>query len=330
MCGAWAVKGLVPVTVPRVRLALLGLATLMPTPAIGFFGKLAPLPFTGAMLVAAMPFTGGLPGDQGEKNERYGPDCDQLAAWLRSNTPPDEITHTNKEWVADSIALLAHRRTDFGAWWECGTDAMKREIKAYRDEQPTATFVVIQPKNDSGSILRQTEPLPGVDETLELGRFLIGLRNRHTFGPGADEVPLGSFRPVALAGLPGDVSVEGQRLIWHVPKTSVRLAAIEAPLDTDEFEGIGITLHSDQPGPLVLGFVDSQGVERRVEIMLPDANVTRTVKVPLTWMTTVRDETAAGLPGPRLYIAWTSDGDLSERRTEVGHVRLLQERLDAR
>ena len=330
MCGAWAVRGLVPDTVPRVRLALLGLATVLPTPAFGFFGKPAPLPFTGAMLVAAMPFTGGLLGDGGEKSERYGPDCDQLAAWLRSNTTPDEIIHTNKEWVADSIALLAHRRTDFGAWWECGTDAMKREIKAYRDEQLTATYVVINPRNDSGSILRPTESLPGVDETFELGRFLIGLRNRHTFEPDAGEVPLGSFRPVALAGLPGDTSVEGRRLVWHVPKAPVRLAAIEAPLDTDEFDGIRATLRSDQPGPLVLGFVDSRGIERRAEVMLPDANATRTVTVPVAWMTTVRGETDAGLPGPRLYIAWAADGDLSERRTEVGHVRLLQERLDSR
>jgi hypothetical protein len=332
--GAFAARGVVPAAPSRLRLVLLALVPLLPTPAISFFGKLGPQPFTSAMILATMPFQKGPMWEGKERNERYGPDCDALAAWLHENTSPGEVVFTNKEWVADSIALVADRPTDFGAWWECGTDAAKRWNHAWRDEQPSATFVVIKPESDVGSILRATEAMPPVDELLELGRFWIGLRHEHRFvGPGV-EVPLATFRALPYAGVAGTVAVGPYWLEWRTPPTpaGARISVIEAaipPASRDAYGGIRLLVSSSKPEPIVLGCVTESGRELRAQITIAAANEEQVVTVPLRWMTATD-----GKPPPqtdrvsRLYLSWAPDGALGERKTWLRTVRLLREEAE--
>lgn len=334
MAGAFAVSRLLPEGSSRLRLLLLSLATLLPMPAVGFFGRPMPLPFTTSLALFMIHQSGG-PIAAGDKSERYEPDCDALAAWLRENTASDEVIFTNTEWIADCIARLADRRVDFGAWWECGRDDVRRENRAWRDDRPSATFVCIKPENDPGSIIRKTEPMPGVDETLEAGRFLIGLRRPHLLTDG-EEIPLSSFRVVPAPGVAGEIKETDAGIAWVVAKGAGKLSAVEAPVPVGRFEGVEMRLRSDKPQPVLLGLETTDGRRLSAEVTVPHAGEWRVARVPLAWMRVVgsaRPDELALAPLPaisRVVLSWAPEGELGDRRIEVHHVRLLHEGETAR
>lgn len=330
--GAFAIRGLAPPEAPRIRLTLLALATILPTPAIGFFGKPTPLPFTAPIaLLAEMATPGGLLGDQGEKSERYRADCDQLAEWLRANTPRDAVIQTNTEWIADSVALFADRRVSYGAWWECGTEDSKRSNRAWRDDQPEMVFVAIRPENDAGSILRKTEPMPGVDEAFELGRFQVGQRHAHEWVDEGREVPLGGFERVP--GTRGGLGLEEDLLHWSVTEAPTKTAALLADFGPEgaTCDGIEVRVRSDRAEPLRLALVTAEVEEIGTEITLPRVGEWRVARIPVAWMTlggAKRPDALAGR-GPvtvrRLYLLWSQEKGEPKREVEVHHVRLLTE-----
>ncbi|MBU0606784.1 MAG: hypothetical protein KKI08_02810, partial [Armatimonadetes bacterium] len=133
MLGATVITPLLrpPHTFRRVVGVLL--LTLLPWPTITFMGGVKVLPITTPHMLAIMAIKGGPTLGEGERSEAGRADCEQLATWLRGSTAPDEIIYTDTVWIADMIALLAHRRTDFGAWWECSKEAEKIEGQALRD-----------------------------------------------------------------------------------------------------------------------------------------------------------------------------------------------------
>ncbi len=328
--GAVCLQRIAPPEATRLRLALLSLATLLPTPAVGVFGKPTPLPFTTPIaLVASLCTPEGLLGDQGEKSERYRADCEDLAAWLRANTPPDEVIATNTEWIADSIALLADRRTDFGAWWECGTEASKRSNRAWREDRPSGVFVAIKPENDAGSILRKTEAMPGVDEMTEIGRFVVGVRRPHDLtGPARDVLPSAFER---IPGAAARLSVRGDLLEWSVADAPAKAAGILADLGPDGVAagGVELRVRSDRAEPLAIALVTAEGEELSARVTLPREGEWRQVRIPLAWMTLAGAPRADALAGRgsvtvrRVYLLWSQEKGEAQRDVEVHHVRLL-------
>jgi hypothetical protein len=167
--------------------------------------------------------------------------------------------------------------------------------------------------------------MPGVDETVEIGRFLIGIRRPHRFSPYPTVLPLDTVQPVRVAGISGSVETlgPGRRLTWTVPEGSGdRLAAIEIPAAETNFTGVEIRLRSDRVDPLTLGIRSQGGGEERFVIVLPMENEWRVVRVPRAWM----DQVAPPSRGARaegLYLSWASEEELPSRRVEVHHVHLL-------
>jgi hypothetical protein len=351
MAGAFAVQGILPPDATRLRHVLLVAFTLLPAPTVVFGDKPSPMPFTSSHMLVIMPFSNGGLGDE-DRNEKYGPDCEQLADWLRTHTTPDEVIHTNKEWVADAIALLADRPTDFGAWWECGNERWKRYNRAWRDGRESSVFVALKPRYDAGSIFNETPPMPGMDETIEIGRFQVGIRHRHEFRANETPIPLTDMKPVRVDGAAGGVkltwpespmsiverarvmasldehpSKEGfdPRLRWAIPRDSgARLAAIEMPVPTGDFEGVEVRIRSDRVDPVTLGLRLEGGGEERFEIVFPMEGEWRLIRIPRAWMESDRE--GEGLPPVEaVYLSWAAEEPLPPRTLEVHHVHLLHE-----
>ncbi len=157
------------------RAAVLLAATLLPTPAL--------MPLTSTHILIMLAATGHPPmaQDKRQKTEAYEADCDQVAAWLKAHTSAEEVIGANKEWVGDMIPLLADRRSDFGAWWECSREVGRLQNRYLRDDGRRLVFVGIKPQSDVGSILGPTELMPGVDEKLDFSRLQIGLRHARAY-----------------------------------------------------------------------------------------------------------------------------------------------------
>lgn len=325
IAGAVAAQGILPEGSTRLRHLLLALCALLPAPTFVFGEKPSPMPLTSAHLLLAMPLNGGTLGEE-ERSERYLEDCDQLADWLRTHTTPEDVIHTNKEWVADAITLLAGRRTDSGPWWECGNDRWKRYNRAWRDGRESAVFVALKPRHDAGSIFHETPAMPGMDETIEIGRFLVGLRRVHRLTHAAD-APLRDIEPVRVVGVSGRVELgpAGRPAVWTVPEGSRdRVAVIEMPLPLSHFEGVEVRLRSDRVEPLHLGLRLAGGAEERFEIVLPMENEWHVVRVPRAWMERI-GQPAEGAAVEGMYLSWVSEEKLPPRQVEVHHVHLLRE-----
>jgi hypothetical protein len=277
-------------------------------------------------MLAIMTVKGGAPLESGEKSEAYRPDCDQLAEWLRRSTHPGEIIHTNTVWMADMIALLAHRRTDFGAWWE---DSNKQEIidaQSLRDWMPRSIFVCVKPSADTGSILAETKLIPGVDHLYELGRFQIGVRDRHWLAPTGPAVT--GWQPFSVAGAAGSMTSEGGSLRWTFPAKREQLALITANAPAGSFGGAKLTLASSAMcDDLVFGLRTPDGRDYRWPLALAVAERKDNVRVIFDWMLDAQGKRWPGGSISQVYFACPPAKDLGktkgDRSLEVIKVELV-------
>jgi hypothetical protein len=173
--AARALRGLTP-PAPRARRCVgLVLLTLAPVPTIGVFGQLIALPSIAVADTTLALLLAHQPADLG-KEEQYGDDCRQIARWLKCYTAPDEVIHVNTEWVAGMVTVLTGRPTDFGAWWEVGKEQARLECRRSQDALPGGVFVFVAGKHEVQSIIHKMALLPGTDEVVHLGRFVVGRR----------------------------------------------------------------------------------------------------------------------------------------------------------
>lgn len=283
MLGGSVITRLLPDRAPARHVIGIMLLTLLPWPTVGLMNKLGVIPLTTPHMIAMITARGRQPFQEGEKSEAYGPDCDQLAAWLRQSTRPDEIIYTNTVWVADMIALLAQRRTDFGAWWECSKEQEKIAARGLRDFQSRATFVFIKPEADAGSVLWQTPTMPGVDRRYAIGRFQIGLRDPHRLANTG--VPVTGWRALDVAGARGAVATTPGGVRWTFPATGKDLALITAPAPPGTFAGAKLRLASSAVAEdLVFGLRTADGRDYRWPLALAVPEQTHNVHVILDWM----------------------------------------------
>ncbi len=187
--AALGLRRLVPALPRARRLVALSLCTFLPLPALTHFKHLRVIPSfttTDICLVLALRSE---PLEWGE-GERLGTDCRQVAAWLSQHTAPEEIIFVNREWVAGMVTLFTGHPTDFGAWWEVGKPQARREVAAYRASLRGGVFVYIPPKKDTESILGPARKLPGVDEQVRFGRFVVGRRRPRRIVASLEQIPL--------------------------------------------------------------------------------------------------------------------------------------------
>ncbi|MFQ6099398.1 MAG: hypothetical protein ACE5O2_16820, partial [Armatimonadota bacterium] len=297
MLAAVVLVRFLPVAARARRIAVVIAAlTLAPTPNFFFAGKAAPLPLTAThlLLITSLTHGGGIFSDE-KTGERYGADCDEVAAWLREHTSVDDVIHTNKEWVADMIALLADRRTDFGAWWECSKAEATRRNREWWDAQAESVFVCIRPRADSGSILGPTQAMPGADEFIEKGRMLVGVRRRHRFASeplAEDDLATGTHGwqgdPPASATWEPGVGVKWRPRAGRLRKT------------TDKFAGdaVDIRLRTNRPlDEVAVRFRQRDGRAFEWPLTVSDNDVWREKRVILDWLT---PPTAGERPEERL------------------------------
>lgn len=219
MSAGYILVKLLPEGASWKRATALAAATLLPSPAWP--------PVTTTIAIADLAITGTpLFAGSGDRSETLLDDCHEIADWLTENTPPGEVIHTNKEWIADMIPMLTDRASDFGCWWECSREIGKIQNLYYRDSGRRAVFVCIRPETDAGSILGPTQKLPYVDEKIEVGRFDLGVRWERSFGL---RQVIDEFPPAAEASHPwrtaggsrASIGVnEPGQLVWHIPPPS--------------------------------------------------------------------------------------------------------------
>jgi hypothetical protein len=266
---------------------------------------------------------------QGEKSEAYLDDCDQLAAWLRKNTDPDTIVHVNTEWIADMVSLLADRRTDFGAWWECSKESAKLEGRALRDWDPQAVFVCIKPDKDAGSVLRETELMPGVDRKVSIGRFDIGLRDSVRLQRTGET--LVGWRVFHAPGAAGSVQELPWGFAWTFPAGQEKLAMISVPWRGQKADGVSLRLTASKlTGDLVLGVRLEDGTDLRWPVSIAQANQPYGVRALFRRMTDEHGSTHKVEEIREVYLARPPDKPLPKRKqkewcVEVSDLELLKE-----
>jgi hypothetical protein len=300
--------------------------TLLPWPTLSLMNGVNVIPLTTCHMLVIMTVRGGPLLEAGEKSEAYRPDCDQLADWLRRNTSPDEIVYTNSIWMADMISLLAQRRTDSGAWWECSKEQEKIEGQALRDWLPRSTFACIKPAADTGSILSETRTMPGVDRVYELGRFRLGQRDPHWLARTGAAVT--GWRPLSVAGAAGSLARDGRSLRWTFPASRRELALIIANAPSGSFGGARLRLTSSvMADDLVFGLRTPDGRDYRWPLALAVADQTYNVRVIFGWMLNVQGQRWPGGPISQVYLACPpakAPGKAAgERSLEVMQVELV-------
>lgn len=326
LLGAGAVRPLLPAAASTRRILGIMLLTLLPWPTVSIMKGVQVIPLTTPHILAIMTIRGGPLLEEGQKSEAYRADCDQLADWLRHSTAPDEIVYTNTVWMADMIALLAQRRTDSGAWWECSKEQEKIEGQALRDWWPRSTFACIKPEADTGSILAETPTMPGVDHVYELGRFRIGLRDPHWLARTGAGVT--GWRAMSVAGAAGSVASDGQSLRWTFPARRDQLALIIANAPGGSFGGAKLRLASSvMADDLVFGLRTPDGRDYRWPLALALAEQPYNVRVIFDWMLDAQGRRWQGGPISQVYFscppAKTASKGAKERSLEVLQVELV-------
>ncbi len=328
----WAILGggvitpLVSRTVPTRNLLGLIFLTFLPWPTVGLMGGVAPIPLTAPILLAIMTVKGGAPLESGDKSEAYRPDCDQLADWLRQHTKPDQIVWTNSTWMADMIALLAQRRTSYGAWWECSKKVEEIDGQSLRDWLPRSVFACIRPEADTGSILTETTPMPGVDHTEDIGRFRLGVREPHWLARTGPAVT--GWQPLTVAGAAGSVMQESEGLRWFFPASREKLAVILANAPRGAFAGAKLSLiSSEMADDLVFGIRTADGHDYRWPLALAAPWQEYNVRVIFDWMVDAKGQRWPGGPISQVYFACpaakASAKNTKERSLEVMRVELV-------
>jgi hypothetical protein len=302
LLGATVITRLLPPPHTFRRVVGIMLLTLLPWPTVSFMNGVKVLPLTTPHMLAIITAKGGPAFEDGQKSEAYRPDCDEVAAWLRGSTAPDEVVYTNTVWMAEMIALLAQRRTDFGAWWECSKEQEKIEGKALRDWLPRATFVYIKPSADAGSVLWETPTMPGVDHLYEIGRFRIGLRDPHWLVRTGAKVS--RWRALSVAGSAGNVTSEGESVRWTFPAKRDRLAIILANAPSGSFAGAKLRLASSaMADDLVFGLRTPDGRDYRWPLALALPEQSYNVRVIFDWMLDAKGQRWPGGPISQVYFA---------------------------
>lgn len=326
LLGAGVITQLLPRAATTGRILGIMMLTLLPWPTLSIMKGLQVIPLTTPHVLAIMTAKGGPMLEQGQKSEAYLPDCDQLAGWLRRSTAPDEIVYTNSIWMADMIALLAQRRTDSGAWWECSKEQEKIEGQALRDWWPRSTFACIKPAADTGSIIAETQTMPGVDHVYELGRFRIGVRDAHWLA--RTGVGVTGWRALSVAGTAGTVSHDGQSLRWTFPAKRDHLALIMANAPGESFAGAKLRLASSvMADDLVFGIRTADGRDYRWPLALAQAEQPYNVRVVFDWMLDAQGRRWAGGQISQVYFscpaAKTASKGAKDRSLEVLQVELV-------
>jgi hypothetical protein len=329
---------LLPPVVRTRRLVGLCLLTLLPLPPAINVMKDKPglVPLTGADLFLVTAFSPRPFGADQEKSEAYLPDCDELAQWLREHTRPDEIVHVNTMWVADMVSLLADRATDSGAWWECSKESAKLYGSALRDWDPAGVFVCIKPENDAGSVLFDTQPMPGVDRKFAIGRFDIGIRDSvRTKSTGRG---VAGWQVFSAPGASGEIHFVPGGFLWAFPAGQERMSMIvapwqepRAPLQGPRADGISFRIwSSEMTGDLALGIKLADGADLRWPISVPEAKRKFGVRALFRRMTDEKGNMHAMGPIREVYLARPPEkpGQKTKRkewRVEVTDLQLLTE-----
>lgn len=288
--GATAIAPLLPAGASLRRAAVLALATLLPWPSVRLYHPEV-LPLTTPHMLGLLTLQRG-PGFErgGPKSQAYLADCYRMADWLRRNTPPDEVIYTDRDLgpIAEMIALLARRRTDFGGWWECSKRTERIAAQALRDSGPTATFAYLRRPTPPGMLAREGPLVPGVDRTIDLGRFSIGLRDRHWLA--RTGVPVTAWRTIWSDR---DTTLKrGPALRWTFPARRGEFAGLiadvpasvgDAPPGT--FAGAKLSLASSAVADdLVFGVRMTDGRDYRWPLALPYAGTPTNIRVIFAWM----------------------------------------------
>ncbi len=266
MSAGYILVKLLPSGATWKRAAALTAATLLPSPGLP--------PITTAQMVALMAVTGkpALAGD-GERSERLLDDCHEVAEWLIEHTTPDQVIHTNKEWIADMIPMLTDRASDFGCWWECSREIGKIQNRAYRDSGRRSVFVCIRPETDAGSILGPTQKLPYVDEKMKLGRFDIGIRRERAF---SERLLIDTFAPAeglhwaTVGDATASLRVDHRgRLAWRVP-TGEKASEIARALTPSGAGGVAFNIRTSMAmQDMRVGVTEADGSRYEWELAIP-------------------------------------------------------------
>lgn len=328
--GATVLGPLLPQMASAGRILGIMLLTLLPLPSVSVMDGVHPLPLTGSHLVILSAVSANSVLSDNEKSEAYKPDCDRLAAYLRKTTAPDDVIHVNTVWIADMIWLLADRRTDSGAWWECSKRSETLYGRLLRDWSQHAVFVCIRPEADAGSVLWDTPPMPGVDREFILGRFQMGIRDPHKLR--ATGVRVTDWRALSAPGATGRVESTRQHFRWRFDVGRDKLALISAAVPEGRFAGARFRISADATeGNLVFGVRSDDGRDYRWPISIPRANTGYNVRAVFDWMADeAGNEWPAG-PVRELYFAYppsargTEKTEGDERTVEVTGVELLAE-----
>ena len=330
LLGASVIQGLLPQHARTRRVIGVVLLTLVPIPGISVAkDKINWMPITGSHMFLITAFSGDSLLTKGDKNEAYRQDCDDLAKWLRESTRPDEIIHVNTVMLADMISLLSDRPTDFGAWWECSNESAKLYGKALRDWDPGATFVCVKPENDPGSVLWETQAMPGVDHRYAIGRFDIGIRDPVRLRPTGRTVT--GWKAFSAPGTGGFAYDAKGGLVWLLPRGQGKLAMVSAPFTGPPADGITFRVRANQMcGDIVLGVKLADGTDLRWPVSIPEAEMKCGVRAPFRLMTDEKGEQHPVGAIREIYLACPPDkplpkGKQKELRVEVTDFQLLQQ-----
>lgn len=326
MLGATVMGPLLPATASLRRIVGVMLLPLLPLPSVGVFGGVMPIPLTASHMLVILAVT-GKPLMDSERSEAYREDCEELAAWIRKNTKPEEIIHTEKVWVADMVSLLTDRATDFGAWWECSKESMRLYGRNLRDWEQRAVFVAVRPEADTKSLLLEQAGMPGVDRTLTIGRFQVGIREARKLRPAGETVPL-RWEALSAAGATGSVEQSAGRVSWRFRPEEAELSLISADVPEGQWDGVGFEISaSGMTGDLVLGVRLENGRDYRWPLSIAEPGVYYKVRAVLDWMTDADGKTYTGGRVAGVYFAappgkW---GKKTEWRVEIVDLGLLVE-----
>jgi len=327
--GASVLGGLLPAAATARRIIGIAGLTFLPLPTLGLFGA---LPITASHMLVIMSVTGRGALGNGERNEAYKPDCDMVAGWLKKHTDPGDVVHVNTVWVAEMVSLLADRRTDHGAWWECSKESAKLYGRMMRDASSHATFVYVRPEADPGSVIEEHPEMPGVDRKFTVGRFEIGVREPPGLEPA--EAPVGNWRALKTAGAAGDVEHSQKLTRWTFPARGNKLAHISAPLPEGTFAGVRLNLRSSRMDDrLVFGIKTRDGGYYSWPLSIPEANMICSARVVFKWMVNSDRECWSGQPVDRICISRPPgkpvkrkrDEEIEQQTVEICSVGLLAE-----
>jgi hypothetical protein len=333
MLAASVLSPLLPPFSPPRRIFGLLLLPLLPVPSVGIFGKVTPIPFTAAHVMLMLAATGKPPFAQDDKNEAYGEDCDQLVHWLNTHTAEGEIIHVNKIWVANMISLLSDHPTDYGAWWECSKETARLYNQVLRDWSLSATFASLRPEADVPSPVEPTVAMPGVDSTVTIGRFVVGVRRPRRVVPVAVTL---RFSPLVAAGAYAKVEMSQQRVRWSFRPYEGTLALITAPLPRGQWAGVSFQISATtSTGELVFGVRTADGGDFRWPLAVPQPHEFYKVRVIFDWMTDAENKPFSGVPVQEIYFAYPphqsqKGRELQEWSVDIVDLAVLVERPDTR